>query len=118
MTKQIITLPATLEGVTRRKDRSVSLRFSSLFETTNEDFSKLDGMFQASGYLLFSDEQIGLNDIPDEEIKDTDLKSPSSRLRDVLFVLHKQRGGNSADFRQFYESQMEKVIEAIKERLE
>lgn len=116
MTASKITIPATLEGVTRRKDKSVSLRFSSLFEVSNEDFTELDKLFQTSGYLLFSEQKLTETDVPKEEI-DGDLKSPSQRLRSVLYVYHMEHNGDPAKFRAFYESYMEKEIQRIKDNI-
>lgn len=60
-------------------------------------------------------------DYPTDEVleveKDLNTKSPSQRLRSVLYLLHKQRGEQNT-FREFYEQQMEKIITAYKERLE
>jgi hypothetical protein len=118
MGKDIITVPSTLESINRKKDRSVSLRFSSLFEMSNEDFSRVDAMFQTSGYLLFSDEKLGTDDIPDEGISSSDLKSPSQRLRSVLFAYYKQTHDDASQFPSFYRAALEKYIEQIKDKLE
>jgi hypothetical protein len=44
-------------------------------------------------------------------------KSPSQRLRDVLYVLWEHRG-SKGDFEQFYIASIEKVINRIKEELD
>lgn len=115
---EVITLPATLEGVTRKKDKSISIRFNSLFEVNNEDFAELDKLFQTGGYLLFAEKQLYKNDIPDEDINDSDLKSPSQRLRNILYVYHMEKDGDPAKFRAFYEQTMEKYITKIKESID
>lgn len=43
-------------------------------------------------------------------------KSPSLRLRNTLFVLW-QQNGSKGDFDDYYRKQMEKFIDAVKERL-
>ena len=113
-----ITIPATLEGVTRKKDKSVSLRFNSLFEMTTEDFTELDKLFQTGGWLVFAEKQLTHEDIPDEDISNPDLKSPSQRLRNILYVYHMEKDGDPAKFRAFYESTMEKYITKIKESID
>jgi len=45
-------------------------------------------------------------------------KSPSQRLKAVLFVLWKQTGEPENDFDLFYKLEMEKIIDKIKEKLE
>jgi hypothetical protein len=105
-----IEVPATLEGITRKKDRSVSFRFNSLFEVSNEDFGQMDKLFQAVGYLLFAEKTLTNEDIPDEEIETDIAKSQSTQIRDALWVLYKARGNRTEDKEQwniFYRKQMQ-----------
>lgn len=44
-------------------------------------------------------------------------KSPSQRLRAVLFVLWEQRG-SKGEFEEFYKESIERVIKRIKEELD
>lgn len=44
-------------------------------------------------------------------------KSPSQRLRAVLFILWKECAGGVGDFEQFYRSQLEEIIESVKSKL-
>lgn len=92
-----ITLPATLEGVTRKKDKSVSLRFNSLFEMSTEDFTELDKLFQTGGWLVFSEKQLTHEDIPKEDIESDISKSQSTQIRDALWVLYKAQGHKAED---------------------
>lgn len=114
---QTFSIPATLEGVSRKKDRSVSIRFSSLMEVNNDDFATIDKLFQSSGHLVFSEREVTSKDIPTDKI-DSDLKSPSERLRAVLYALHMQKTDDPSTFRQFYESSMEKFINRVKDELD
>lgn len=49
--------------------------------------------------------------------KELETKTPSNRLRNVLFVLWEQEG-SKGEFNDFYRRWVEKFIELIKERLE
>lgn len=105
-----IQVPATLEGITRKKDRSVSFRFNSLFEVSNSDFGEMDKLFQSVGYLLFAEKTLTNEDIPDEEIETDIAKSQSTQIRDALWVLYKARGNRTEDKEQwniFYRKQMQ-----------
>jgi len=107
---RIIQIPATLEGANRRKDRSVSLRFSSLFEVSNEDYAEMDKYFQSGGYLLFAEKQLTIEDIPQEDIEPDISKSQSTQIRDALWVLYRAKGGKSEDkeaWNIFYRKQMQ-----------
>lgn len=54
------------------------------------------------------------------EIKERvdDGKSPSQRLRSVMFIWWEQQGRPGEDFEQFYRMKMERVIESVKGKLE
>jgi len=45
-------------------------------------------------------------------------KSPSQRLRAVLYLLHKQKGGKEKDWPMVYETNMEKLIAQFKDQLD
>lgn len=111
-------LPATLDSANRRKDKSIRISFSSLFEMSPEDFMEIDRELQSSGWIVFSPQAIKEDDVPVGEIANPDLKSPSQRLRSVLYAYHMQEDGDAAKFREFYEAQMEKYISKVKEQLD
>ena len=46
-----------------------------------------------------------------------DTKTPSQRLRAVLFILWKQAAGGTGDFEDFYRRQLDDIIESVKARL-
>lgn len=117
---KIISIPATLEGATRKKDRSVSLRFNSLFEISNEEFSEMDKYFQSGGYLLFAERQLTIEDIPKEDIETDISKSQSIQIRDALWVLYRARGGKTEDkeaWNIFYRKQMQSFKSRILEEV-
>jgi hypothetical protein len=69
------------------------------------------------GYLLYSPNTISEKDIPKESAEDR-TKTPSKRLRAVLYVLWKQTATPDSDFEIFYRDRMEKLIDQIKARLD
>ena len=110
-----ITIPAVLSGYNRKADRSVSLRFNSTLEISSDDFSELDRIHFQTGWLLFSPNEFNVEDIPAEPASDG--KTPSKRLRDVLFILWKQEG-EEGDFETFYRTRVNAIVEKIKGRLD
>jgi hypothetical protein len=106
----------TLDAANRRKDRSVSLRFSSTQELGTADFAELDRLTPSSGWLLFAQNEFDEGDVPHEDAPD-DGKRPSQRLRAVLFIWWRQNTDESEPFQRFYERWMEKRINTIKEEL-
>ena len=45
-------------------------------------------------------------------------KSPSQRFRAVLFLVNKSHGGTDESFEQFYATELEKLIEHYKKKLD
>jgi len=76
--------------------------------------------FQKLGHLLFKENEIAMEEIPEEEADDGE-KRPSRRLRAVLFVRWKQAqvGGKvNGDFETYYRAQVESMITIIKSKLD
>lgn len=113
-----VTLQSILSNVSTRKDGSFKLVFETQ-ELNANDGAQLLSLRNKIGWLLFSADEISPDDIPEQQIDPDEYcgKSPSQRLRSVLFVYWKQKGSNGT-FNQFYNSQIEKWIDQIKERLE
>ncbi len=112
-------VPATLEGVSTLKDGGVTVRFHTQELSASDKAVAFD--FQSQfGWLLFKETEFKDDDTKELEAirKDTGGKSPSQRLRSILYVLYQQRGENSITFEQFYSQQIEKVIDNIKRSLD
>jgi hypothetical protein len=116
-----IILDGILEGIKTRVDGSVNLSFS-----TNElDASKAGELFQLRGKYckaLLSDSNI--SKIEEELVDNTQVvdagkkrKSSSQRLRAVIYRYFEQ-SGYSIEFDDFYRTEMEKIIEAYKSKLQ
>ena len=108
--ERIIELPCTLDRYGRKKDRSVTIAFTSLIEISNEELSVIDTFHQESGHLLFKRNAFTNEDIPQEDVETDIAKSQSTQCRDSLWVLFKARGGNGADkdgWNIFYRKQMQ-----------
>lgn len=109
-----IQIPASLEGITTLKDGGLSLRFQTQ-ELSDEDKLTVMRYLQEFGWLLFAAQEH--EDTELEAIrKDVGGKSPSQRLRAVLYVSY-QQGSQDRTFEQYYSNQMEQIINQIKQRL-
>lgn len=120
MTKKII-IPATLDGATRKKDGSVSVRFVSTFEMTTEDYMALDKLRNMTGWAVFSPNIEEVSDIPKEKAPEREGKSRSKVLYNVLYILYIQThpdDDKGVHFQQWYETTMNKVINQFKDKLE
>ena len=113
-----VKLAAIFSGVRSRKDRSYSLSFDTR-ELDGTDAAALLSLHQTEGWLIFSPtEDVDEQDIPKEKANaGLGTKTPSQRLRAVLFVWWEQKG-KPGDFEDFYRSKVETLIEIVKEKLE
>lgn len=110
-----IQVPAQVVNMNPKADRSWKLVFETR-ELAGEEVKYLADNFQGEGWLLFSANEIKTSDIPKEDAE-PGTKSQSQRLRDVIFILWKQKGGKG-DFETFYRVYLEKLIELTKSKLE
>ena len=109
-------VPADLVGITSKADRTLTLRFNTQEIPDTEKLLALQ--FQGSmGHLLFRENAFSDAEVPKEDIEDKS-KSPSKRLRAVLYKLFMQQGGQKVDFEQWYRVKMETIIEHYKGKLD
>lgn len=115
MTK--IILPAILSPISRRKDKSVKLSLDTR-ELTSEEVLTLMSLEGAEMWLCLAPNQEQI-EIPKESAI-VEEKSPSERLRNVLYVWYTQETKNGKYvglFENFKKEKMEKIIETIKSKL-
>ena len=112
----LIQVPAQVINMNPRQDRSWKIVFETR-ELSGEEVKLLADNFQGEGWLVFKPNgDIAVAEIPKGKA-DSGTKSQSERLRDVIFVLFKQKGGKG-DFETFYRVYLEKLIEYTKTKLE
>lgn len=118
-----------LKNYSRRGDDSVSIKCDSLTHLTSQDIAEIDGHRGDVAVLVLTDSTIG-NDIEvniDDILKNQDIndtlpyKSPSRRLRGVLYYCCKQELGHEPtddEFADFYKGEYNKIIEHYKSKLD
>jgi len=114
--RKLIKIQAILTRISYMKDGGLSLGFSTQ-EMSPEDKVVMAELYQTFGWLAFSPNQVDTTDMPTEEAEDKQ-KTPSKRLRSVLYVFAKQRGIKPENFEAWYREQMEKIIERVKTKLD
>lgn len=113
---ELIQVPASVIDIKPRADKSWKLSFETR-ELSGSEVKILADNFMGEGYLVFKpNDEIAPVDIPQGNAE-AGTKSQSARLRDVIFVLWKQKGGKG-DFETFYRVYLEKLIEYTKSKLE
>lgn len=110
----------TLDGVTRRKDKSLKISFITATEQTSQELMEVDKLLDTSGVMYYK-QSTGLST---DEIKQIDKvvldkpsgKSKSERLRNALYILCKQKKGSEPtkeEFAEWYSNKMEKFIQHV-----
>lgn len=112
-------VPVTLDSANRKKDRSVSMRFTTNLEISNADFAEMDKVMGTQGWLLFKENEFTEADIPKGDAPvDVGQKKPSTILRAVLYRIWEQKTDQSENFDySYYPRIMGKIIERYKEEL-
>lgn len=112
------TVAAILDGITPRKDGSLTLRFVTQ-EVSKDDIVNAMSFYQSMGHLLFNENEINLAEIPQGNAYLDGGKSPSQRLRDRLYVYYKQKNiGEPEDFDKWRDRQYEKIGQQYLDKLE
>lgn len=107
---------AIIDGISTKKDGTMSLKLGTQ-DMETIDAPALVKMANKFVYVAISELPIAPDslDIPENLVEPND-KSPSQRLRSVLFKYWEQQG-KKGDFDAYYKSNMEKFISAVKEKL-
>jgi hypothetical protein len=110
----------TLDRISRKKDRSVSMTFLTQLEQSSEEFMELDKQLDQNGVIYFKTSGL-LTDVEVKELDKSEIevegKSKSQRLRNVIFRYWEQNNKNNISFNDFYATEMEKIIEHYKSKL-
>ena len=114
----------SLDGVTRRKDKSLKISYITSLEQSSNELMEVDKLLDSSGVLYFKQSE-GLSTDEITQIDKVVLDKPngktqSERLRNVLYIYCKQKIGKEPtkeQFAEFYQKYTEKYIQYIKDQL-
>lgn len=116
---QIISIPATISKVVTMADKSIRLQVDTQ-ELDPDTKSRVFSLHEKLGYFFFSEAEIKAKEVLEVELPeivlDKDEKSPSERLRSVLFIYWQQQGIKEP-FDIYYRRAMDKFISQVKEKL-
>ena len=113
---KIFLVEAILNKANPMKDGGMSLGFQTN-EMTHEEKVLLMEKLNSFGWLAFKENEINTGEMPNEDAEDKN-KTPSRRLRAVLYVLSQQQGIKQENFELFYREKMEKIISWVKTKLD
>lgn len=109
------TVASQMMRASSTADGGMSVGFHTK-ELTTEEKALIMGFHMNQGWLLFQPNEIAETDVPTTSAE-KDAKTPSQRLRAVLFILWKQ-SGDLDDFERYYQQKMESLINSIKMKLD
>lgn len=117
----MIIIAAQLDGYRSLKDRSIKITFESQ-ELNPQELLGIAENLNAFGYLAFKkepfkeEERKAIYDL--EADYDDKAKTPSKRLRGVLYRNYEQKNDGFDSFSKYYDHHMEKIIEHFKIKLD
>ncbi len=115
-----ILIPAILQRYSPRADKSWSISLN-INEPSAEQKVIIDMLFQQSCFVLIQDAGISKQDEQIIDGIDLDLgndKTPSQRLRNTLYRNWEQDNKGNAVFKDYYKSEMERLITHYKGKLD
>jgi hypothetical protein len=117
----MLIIPSILSTFTSLKDKTLKLVFETN-EVTPEQMTNIAKNLQQFGYLAFKKEAFKQSDTDALKSLDTEYqskgKSNSQRLRSVLWIAFGQNKKGYNDFNEYYDSEMNKIIEHYKNKLD
>jgi predicted GTPase len=122
---KLLKKQCSLDGVTRRKDKSLKISFITSLEQSSNELMEVDKLLDSNGILYFKDSE-GLstdeiNQIDKVVLDKPNGKTQSERLRNVLYLYCKQKMSKEPtkkQFAEFYQKYTEKYIQYIKDQLD
>lgn len=116
----MILLPAQIETITTRKDKTVKITLGTQ-ELTPAQAAEIFQLNQKFCYTAIKEETFQADEVDAIESLKTDLeseKTPSQRLRAILYVNYQQKPEGYKDFTTYYQAKMERICEHYKSKLE
>jgi hypothetical protein len=116
----MIIIGATLESYRSLKDRTLKVVFETI-EPTPEQFLGIGTSAQQFGYLAFKTSQLKEAEkraiAEAEDLEEDPNKTPSKRLRSVLYVAFSNDSKGYQNFDSYYRGRMEEFINLVKQEL-
>ncbi len=117
----MILIPAQLESYRSLKDRTIKICFETQ-ELTPEQVGSIQSLLNKIGYLAFKGEEFNSSEVDNienlkSEYNDTS-KTPSQRLRGVLWHNFNKDNEGFKTFPAYYDNKMEVLINHFKSKLD
>lgn len=119
---ELIFLPVIIEGIGTRADRTLKITLGTQ-ELTPADAGQLFSLHQSAAYVMIKEEMFNsaerdLLEKIEADKTEYNGKSPSQRLRSVLYRVYETDPQSFNDFTRYYEYQMERLITHFKNKID
>ena len=120
--QQAIYLPCIIEGIATRSDKTIKVVLGTQ-ELDPATAAELFRLHQSMAYVgikeeMFNHAERDLIEKLEADSVEYQAKTPSQRLRAVMYKMFQQDPQSFADFTRFYEYQMERMISHFKSKLD
>ena len=117
-----LVLPVSVETIATRHDGSVKIVMGT-YELNTQSAVKLFDLRKSEALMYLSSDNISQEELDaldgfKLDAEKTDVKTPSQRLRAVLYVYWKQHKQKDIEFDIFYLKYMNRTIDRIKDKLD
>jgi hypothetical protein len=116
----MILLPALIESITTRKDKTIKITIGTQ-ELTPADAAKIFYLNQQFCYMALKPEPFTREESESIDSLKADLdnsKTPSQRLRGILYLNYQQDNKGYKDFTTYYIAEVERICEHYKNKLD
>lgn len=118
--EELFQAEADITKLETMSDGGIRLVVDTQEITDDQELAKLFRLKKgAHGFFLFKSSKIKQEDVPEYEPSESENseRTPSQRLRAVLFVYWKQVKGGTGDFDAYYRMVLNQLIDNYKEKL-
>jgi hypothetical protein len=114
-----ILLPAYVENISTRKDKSVKIVLSTQ-ELTPAQAGEIFNLMNSLVIAYLSVKDINSDELDQVDKIDPELggKTQGQRIRNTLYVLYEKNNEGFKDFNSFYKNKTEKIIEHLKTKID
>jgi len=117
-----IVIPAQIEGISTRADRTLKIVLSTQ-EMPPSEAGRLFALNQKMSYIAIKEESFQQSEVDMVEglavnPDDTKLRTPSQRLRAILYVSWKECDEGHPAFDSFYAQKIKRIITHYKDKLD
>ena len=116
----IFQIPGYISKITTMSKNTLRLQVDTQENVSSEGMKRIFEWHDKLGWFLFAIRKIEAEDMLElPELKPVEeKKTPSQRMRAVLFRLYEQDPEDFKEFDGYYRFKMEKIIDKLKERLD